>query len=95
MKPIKILIINPNTNESMTESLRGPIESMVYNNVRAVVNFFMVFFCLVLFIASFWYEKMEGKKRKRLNLPRCTPYSPLLRLSLLNSVFPFYKIETP
>lgn len=34
MAPIKILIINPNTNQSMTDSLRAPIESLGYNNVR-------------------------------------------------------------
>lgn len=34
MAPIKILIINPNTNQSMTDSLRDPIESLGYNNVQ-------------------------------------------------------------
>ena len=34
MAPIKILIINPNTNQSMTDTLRAPIESLGYNNVR-------------------------------------------------------------
>jgi len=34
MAPIKILIVNPNTNQSMTEALRAPIESLDYNNVN-------------------------------------------------------------
>ncbi|KAM0805598.1 hypothetical protein BDR22DRAFT_942457, partial [Usnea florida] len=34
MAPFKILIINPNTNQSMTDSLRAPIESLDYNNTK-------------------------------------------------------------
>ncbi|CAD6574145.1 MAG: Arp2/3 complex subunit, actin nucleation center [Alectoria sarmentosa] len=34
MAPIKILIINPNTNQLMTDSLRAPIENLGYNNVQ-------------------------------------------------------------
>lgn len=34
MAPIKILMINPNTNQSMTDTLRAPIESLAYNNVQ-------------------------------------------------------------
>ncbi|KAL6715476.1 Protein dcg1 [Lecanora helva] len=32
MAPLKILIINPNTNHSMTDALRAPIDSLNYNN---------------------------------------------------------------
>ncbi|KAL2038155.1 hypothetical protein N7G274_009103 [Stereocaulon virgatum] len=32
MGPIRILIINPNTNQSMTDSLREPVERLDYNN---------------------------------------------------------------
>ncbi|KAK0515870.1 hypothetical protein JMJ35_001904 [Cladonia borealis] len=32
MPPIKILIINPNTTQSMTDGLRAPVESLDYNN---------------------------------------------------------------
>lgn len=32
--PLRILIINPNSTTSMTDSLRAPIESLAYNNVR-------------------------------------------------------------
>ena len=34
MAPINILIVNPNTDQSMTDALRAPIESLDYNNVK-------------------------------------------------------------
>ncbi len=43
MPPIKILIINPNTTQSMTDGLRAPVESLDYNNVtfpRTLSNHF-------------------------------------------------------
>ena len=38
MAPIRILIINPNTDQSMTDSLREPIESLGYNNVTSSLS---------------------------------------------------------
>lgn len=34
MPTVKILIINPNTTQSMTDGLRAPVESLGYNNVN-------------------------------------------------------------
>ena len=37
MSQIRIMIINPNSNASMTEGLRAGIEGLGYNNVREIL----------------------------------------------------------